>query len=113
MVAAARVGQVVQKRVVDAVFIKGIVVTKSNGMKTPNRDLLVLLKDEFRSEISMECELEQLNEILFRVETVENFCAACEVFDLNKYTIITSNNKLYRILSRNELKPFQFIVNKN
>ena len=82
-------------------------------MKTPNRDLLVLLKDEFRSDLSIEFELEQLNEILFNIETVENFCLASEVFDLNRYVIITSKNKLYKILSKNDLKPFQFIINKN
>ncbi|MBC8034818.1 MAG: hypothetical protein H7Y03_11775 [Chitinophagaceae bacterium] len=82
-------------------------------MKTPNRDLLVLLKDESRSELSMEFELEQLNEILFHVETLENFCIASEVFDLNKYIIIDNHKKLYKLLSKEELKPFQFIFNKN
>lgn len=82
-------------------------------MKTPNRDLLVLLKDEFRNETSMEYELEQLNEILFRIETMENFCTASEVFDLNKYQIIDDSKKLSRLLNKPELKPFQFIFNKN
>lgn len=82
-------------------------------MKTPNRDLLVLLKDGFHSECSMECELEKLNEILFKVETVENFCIASEVFDLNNYSLIVNKKKLLKIMNKNDLKPFQFILNKN
>jgi hypothetical protein len=82
-------------------------------MKTPNRDLLVLLKDESPSDLSMEHELEQLNEILFLTETMENFCIASEVFDLNKYKIIEDRKKLVSILNQQELKPFQFIFNKN
>ncbi|HJU45465.1 MAG TPA: hypothetical protein VJ647_01725 [Chitinophagaceae bacterium] len=82
-------------------------------MKTPNRDLLVLVKDEFPGKLSMEYELEQLNELLFRIETIENFCIASEVFDLNRYMIIEDHKKLVRILGHQELKPFQFICNKN
>ena len=82
-------------------------------MKTPNRDLLVLVKDEFPSELSIEYELEQLNEILFRTETIENFCIANEVFDLNRYMIIEDHKRLVRIFGQQELKPFQFICNKN
>ena len=82
-------------------------------MKIPNRDLLVLIKDEFPSTFSMEHELEQLNEILFRTETMENFCIANEVFDLNRHAVIENRRKLVRVLRRQELKPFQFICNKN
>ena len=83
-------------------------------MKTPNRDLLVLLKDELpNDDMSMEFELEQLNELLFRTETIENFCLASEVIDLNKYEIIEDPQRLARILSLDEPKAFQFICNKN
>ena len=82
-------------------------------MKTPNRDLLVLVKDEFPNQLSMEYELEQLNEILFRTETIENFCIASEVFDLNRYIVIEDRKRLVHIFSQQQLKPFQFICNKN
>ena len=42
-------------------------------MKTCNRDLLVLVKDEHMNEKSMERELEQLNDLLFHFETIETF----------------------------------------
>ena len=43
-------------------------------MKTPDRDLLVLMKDEFVTEQFMACELEKLNDLLFQYETLETFC---------------------------------------
>lgn len=82
-------------------------------MKTPNRDLLVLVKDESSNQLSMEYELEQLNEILFRTETIDNFCIASEVFDLNRYMIIEDRKRLMHIFGQQRLKPFQFICNKN
>ena len=45
-------------------------------MKTSNRDLLVLVKDEFMNQYQIELELEQLNSLLFRLETIDNFCVA-------------------------------------
>ena len=82
-------------------------------MKTPNRDLLVLVKDEFVNEQFMEQELEQLNNLLFYYETIENFCVAHEVFDVNKYKVITKPRQMQEIIRQKELKPFQFICNKN
>ena len=82
-------------------------------MKTPDRDLLVLMKDEFATEQFMEQELEQLNSLLFHYETMDNFCIAHEVFDVNKYKIIRKSKTIQRIARQQELKPFQFLCNKN
>lgn len=82
-------------------------------MKTPDRDLLVLVKDEFMNEKFMEQELEQLNEMLFHFETIEKFCVVHEIFDMNKYKIITKPNLMQQVIRQRELKPFQFICNKN
>ena len=57
-------------------------------MKTPDRDLLVLMKDEFVTEQFMAYELEKLNDLLYQYETLETFCVAHEVFDLNSYKIL-------------------------
>jgi hypothetical protein len=54
-------------------------------MKACNRDLLVLVKDEQMNEKSMERELEQLNDLLFRFETMDSFCIAHEIFDINRH----------------------------
>ena len=82
-------------------------------MKTPDRDLLVLMKDEFVTEQFMACELEKLNDLLFQYETPENFCDAHEVFDLNSYKILRGTRYIQRIVRQQELKPFQFLCNKN
>ena len=82
-------------------------------MKTTNRDLLVLVKDEFDSEKSMEKELEQLNKILFAVETTTTFCIVNEILDFNRYKVLSSPKKVLKVLQQEELKPFQFIYNKN
>ena len=82
-------------------------------MKTPNRDLLVLVKDEYATEKFMEQELEQLNDLLFHYETLDTFCLAHEVFDMNKYKIVRKHSTLKQIARQQELKPFQFLCNKN
>jgi hypothetical protein len=82
-------------------------------MKTKNRDLLVLLKDDFRTEQAIENELERLNELLLRTETIINFCVANEILDFNRYKIYQEYNKIIKVLSQDKLKPFQFICNKN
>ena len=82
-------------------------------MKTPDRDLLVLMKDEFATEQFLATELEKLNDLLFQYETLETFCLAHEVFDLNRYKILKGTRYIQRIVRQQELKPFQFLCNKN
>ena len=82
-------------------------------MKTPNRDLLVLMKDEGLDKDAMENELEQLNQLLLYFETMDNFCLAHEVFDLNKYKIIRQPATIQKLINQPELKSFVFICNKN
>jgi hypothetical protein len=82
-------------------------------MKTPNRDLLVLVKDESFDKKFMENELEQLNMLLIRFETIENICTAHEVFDLNRYRIILQPRQVEKHVHQKDIKPFVFICNKN
>jgi len=82
-------------------------------MKNANRDLLVLVRDALTDQDAIQHELQQLNRLLVRFETVESFCTAHEVFDLNKYRVVTSMSRLEKIINKTELKPFVFICNKN
>jgi hypothetical protein len=82
-------------------------------MKTRNRDLLVLFKDEFKNEQAIEIELEKLNDLLHSTETIENYCIAYEVIDVNKYKIYHQRKKIVEVIMQEKLKPFQFICNKN
>lgn len=82
-------------------------------MKRPNRDLLVLVKDDHLTEKAMENELEQLNQLLMFFETMDNICMAHEVFDMNQYKIIRNPKLIRKVVSQEEIKPFVFLCNKN
>jgi hypothetical protein len=80
-------------------------------MRTPDRDLLVLLKNEFMSQRAIEQEVECLNEILRRTELPLEFCKAHELIRRNR---ITQNaRKLLLALHQIQLKPFWFFISKN
>ena len=80
-------------------------------MKTPNRDLLVLLKNEYASQQAIDHEVECLNHILMRVESTEQFCRAHEL--VNRFRITTRPSRLLRAYRKGELRPFHFLLNKN
>ena len=82
-------------------------------MKASNRDLLVLVKDEHMNDQLMEQELEQLNTLLFHFETMESFCVAHEIFDINRHKILHKQDSMQKIVREKELKAFVFICNKN
>ena len=82
-------------------------------MKSANRDLLVLSKNESINEKEMELVIEKLNQLLFQAESTENLCLVTEVIDINSYQIIKKPKKIEKIVSSNNLKRFQFIHNKN
>ena len=79
----------------------------------PNRDLLVLSKKVPLDPQELEHEVKKLHELLFNTETMKNFCVANEIIDVNRYKIISKPLLIEQIVSRNKLKPFQFICNKN
>lgn len=82
-------------------------------MKTPNRDLLVLVRNDHMSEKAIEMELEKLNQLLFNYETIQNLCVAHEVFDLNVYKIHNDFKLTKKVITKKHLKPFEFLFNKN
>lgn len=82
-------------------------------MKSTKRDLLVLSKSDSTNQKDLELEVEKLHDLLFHVESFENFCVANEIIDINKYKIINQPDKIKKILIKNKLKAFQFINNKN
>lgn len=82
-------------------------------MKTSNRDLLVLLKDEAMSNQAIEQEVEQLNEMLYHVESADFFCRTNEIIDMNKYMVLQDDQALVQVMYQNELQPFIFLCNKN
>ncbi len=81
--------------------------------RQPNRDLLVLFKEELMSPQALEHEVELLHEMLFRVEVIDNVAIAHEVLDLNKYKVINKLQIIRDTIRMKALKPFVFLSNKN
>jgi hypothetical protein len=82
-------------------------------MNRPNRDLLVLFKQELMSQQAMEHEVEMLHEMLHMVERSEKFIAAHEIIDLTKYKIIKKPYLIRSAFRNIEDRPFVFLNNKN
>jgi hypothetical protein len=82
-------------------------------MNRPNRDLLVLFKQELMSPQAMEHEVELLHELLHAVERSENVITAHELIDLTKYKIVTKPNLIRMAFRQKEDRPFVFLNNKN
>jgi len=80
-------------------------------MKNYDRDLLVLYKADVFSEDLLQREVENLHQILLKVERSDIFCFSHELVTRNKIT-----QKIRNILKASHhirLKPFQFLINKN
>jgi hypothetical protein len=77
----------------------------------PNRDLLVLLKNEFMSQQAIDHEVECLNDILLIAESDEHFCVAHELVNRNRIT--SKPSRILKAIRFSELKPFRFLINKN
>ncbi|MBN8836972.1 MAG: hypothetical protein J0I09_06920 [Sphingobacteriia bacterium] len=78
-----------------------------------SRDLLMLTKNADYNELEVELELQRLNQILFELENISNFCLAHEIIDINKGKIITKKQKIEKKITAEKQKPFVFIFNKN
>ncbi len=81
--------------------------------KHQQRDLLVLLNNEFRSRSAIEQEVEWLHDVLFHVESIENFCIAHELIHVNKNKVYQEHHKIRREVQRKKETPFVFLNNKN
>ena len=82
-------------------------------MTSQNRDLLVLTKKETMNSLELEHEVELLIDLLFHVESLDAFCIANEVIDVNRYKIIRKPHLIKQAVRDSRLKPFVFISNLN
>ncbi len=81
---------------------------------TSNRDLLVMFRQRTMTQQDIDRELLQLNSLLFTTERLDNFVAAHEVLDLNRYKIIKKAVEIKKLIRQKKLsKPFVFFSNKN
>lgn len=80
-------------------------------MISANRNLLIIIRNEFMTEQAIETEVRCLNHILSFTESSAVFCNVHELVDRYRIT-----NRPNRILSESQfytLRPFRFLVNKN
>lgn len=82
-------------------------------MNNPNRDLLVLFNHEVMTQKAIEHEVEQLHQLLYTIEGIDNIIVSHEILDLNKYRIINNTAQLRKLIRQRELKPFVFLNCKN
>jgi hypothetical protein len=82
-------------------------------MNNPNRDLLVLFKQELMTPQAMEHEVSLLHDLLYTVERLENVSRAHELIDLNKYKLISKQSLIKSYLRAGKEKAFVFLNNKN
>jgi hypothetical protein len=82
-------------------------------MHNPNRDILVLFKQELMSPQAMEHEVSLLHNLLYKVERLDNIVTSHELLDLNKYKVISNAVQVKAFLRNKKEKPFVFLNNKN
>jgi len=82
-------------------------------MSPQNRDLLVLTKKQSMNPGELEHEVELLVDLLYHVESIDAFCIANELIDLNRYKIIRKSTLIKQALREKRLRPFVFISNNN
>jgi phosphoenolpyruvate carboxylase len=96
-------------------FEQGIcwILKSYEQMKAPNRDMLVLVKEQGVSSEYIQMEMERIHQLLISFETIDRLVNAHEVMDLNRYKRLNKYNAVVRVMQETNLKPFIFIVNKN
>jgi hypothetical protein len=82
-------------------------------MKRLKRDLILLRKEDQLDHLDIEREVECLNDLLQSVETISSLCKAYELIDMNRYKIYQDSLTITKALKQKDIKPFQFIFNKN
>jgi hypothetical protein len=82
-------------------------------MINPNRDILVLFKQELMTPQAMEHQVTLLHDLLYNVERLDNLVTAHELLDLNKYKLISKPHLIKDYLRKGKEKPFVFLNNKN
>ncbi len=82
-------------------------------MRTPYHDLLVLTGEKTMNKEELAAQVRILNSLLYKVEQLDVFCNANEIFDINKCKMIEKKHLVQQIISSETLPPFVFINCKN
>jgi hypothetical protein len=80
-------------------------------MKNNNRNLLVLIKNDYMNEEAIAKEVKCLNQILLTADSIEQFCISNELVNRNRIT--SDKKKILKECRHFRLRPFRFLINKN
>jgi hypothetical protein len=80
-------------------------------MKRINHEILILARNQYRTDTAIEKEMEWLENILAQTESPLNFCIAHEL--VNRNSITQNSRKILKAIKYQELKPFRFLIGKN
>ncbi len=82
-------------------------------MHNLNRDLLVVANKEEINTDELNRTISHLNSLLYHTDSLMSLCTANEVFDLNKYKILTQPQQVAQYIKNKLSTPFIFLSNKN
>jgi hypothetical protein len=82
-------------------------------MKIPERDLMLLFKQELMSPQAVQKEMTFLNLVLFNVERISNLASSCELIDIARGRMVRKPVAIKSYLRSRESKPFVFLINRN
>lgn len=80
-------------------------------MISPRRNIMMIVKSEFMSQLDLESEIRSINSILYFAESSTQFCQAHELVDRNRIT--SKAAKILKIQRTKELPLFRFLICKN
>ena len=80
-------------------------------MSKYSRDIILVINDETVHPESINIRVEHLNDVIAYVDNVDGFCNAHELVNRNRIT--SKKNKILDAVSKEQLKPFRFLLNKN
>lgn len=75
--------------------------------------MLLLRKDEWVDERTIEKEVESIGRLLQTVETISSLSKAFELIDLNRFKIHHDERSISKAMRNGGLKPFEFLCNRN
>jgi hypothetical protein len=78
-----------------------------------NRDLLAINPRISEDKYLLEKEIELINGLLKYAETLDSFCVATEVIDINLHKIIRKPAVIIKHVQAKILAPFIFFYNRN
>jgi hypothetical protein len=78
-----------------------------------NRDLMYVARTVAGKSGNNEQDIECLHNLLSIIETLDRLSACTEIIDLTEFTVTIAKHRVREILRSHNLKPFQFVCNKN